>query len=112
MTAFATFFLFLLFLFGVPLGVSSLILLTNKGPKSTAVKKLLKEIWNNLKELFINLWGNLKKLFGNLLKLYSAIEELVNELTGKAEEIPDIEVVDEQSERLKEEDDGFTYRSL
>ena len=67
--------LILLLLVVITLAVCSWILISNKGAKAQNIKDLLKDIFSNIKDLF-----------DNLLKLYTAIEEFVKELSGQSDE--------------------------
>ncbi len=92
MSALFSFFLFLLLLLGIAVGIGSFFLMTKKGPKADQVKILLKETWTRLKELF-----------STLKNLYLAIEEFIKEIFPSNSGIP-AETIDSTNSNNEQEE--------
>ena len=76
----------------LPIGVSTWILIKNQGPKAKALKDLIKEIASNFKDLF-----------SNIFKLYSSIQEFIQELNNQSDDSDELIInKDEQDNFVKE----------
>ena len=68
------------------MAASAWILISNKGSKAQTIKDLVMDIFTNFKDLF-----------DNLLKLYTAIEEFIKEVTGQFNQDNQVKPISEES---------------